>query len=41
VVGAMIKLGDALNLRVLAEGVETEAQRKWLSELAATNCRAI
>jgi predicted signal transduction protein with EAL and GGDEF domain len=38
VVGAMIKLGDALNLRVLAEGVETEAQRKRLSELAATNC---
>jgi predicted signal transduction protein with EAL and GGDEF domain len=33
VVGAMIKLGDALNLRVLAEGVETEAQRKRLSEL--------
>ena len=33
VVGAMIKLGDALGLRVLAEGVETEAQRKRLSEL--------
>jgi diguanylate cyclase (GGDEF)-like protein len=33
VVGAMIKLGDALSLRVLAEGVETEAQRKRLSEL--------
>jgi len=33
VVGAMIKLGDALDLRVLAEGVETEAQRKRLSEL--------
>jgi diguanylate cyclase (GGDEF)-like protein len=33
VVGAMIKLGDALGLRVLAEGVETEVQRKRLSEL--------
>ena len=33
VVGAMIKLGDALGLRVLAEGVETETQRKRLSEL--------
>ena len=33
VVGAMIKLADALNLRVLAEGVETEVQRKRLSEL--------
>lgn len=33
VVGAMIKLGDALNLRVLAEGVETEAQLARLTEL--------
>jgi len=33
VVGAMIKLGDALGLRVLAEGVETEVQRKRLAEL--------
>jgi EAL domain-containing protein (putative c-di-GMP-specific phosphodiesterase class I) len=33
VVGAMIKLGDALNLRVLAEGVETEAQRQRQSKL--------
>ena len=33
VVGAMIKLGDALNLRVLADGVETEAQRNRLVQL--------
>ena len=33
VVGAMIKLGDALNLRVVADGVETEAQRDRLVQL--------
>jgi diguanylate cyclase (GGDEF)-like protein len=33
VVGAMIKLGDALNLRVVADGVETEAQRNRLVQL--------
>jgi len=33
VVGAMIKLADALNLRVIAEGVETEIQRQRLSAL--------
>ncbi|MFI4976526.1 MAG: putative bifunctional diguanylate cyclase/phosphodiesterase [Caulobacterales bacterium] len=33
VVGAMLKLGDALNLRVVAEGVETEAQKNRLVQL--------
>ena len=33
VVSAMIKLGDALNLQVVAAGVETEAQRNRLVQL--------
>ena len=32
----MIKLGDVLNLRVLAEGVETET-RRWQRSLSQDN----
>ncbi len=32
IAGAIISLGRALRLRVIAEGVETEAQRRWLLE---------
>ena len=40
IVTAIIKLAQALKLRVVAEGVETEIQHRFLGSAVATNTRA-
>ncbi|MET0329225.1 MAG: EAL domain-containing protein, partial [Luteimonas sp.] len=37
IVSAIIALGRTLNLSVIAEGVETEAQQRLLTELGCTS----
>ncbi len=40
IVSAIVALGHALDMDIVAEGVETTAQRAYLSAWAATTCRA-
>jgi diguanylate cyclase len=38
---AVVKLAKALDLKVVAEGVETEAQNRILRDFGCDSCRAV